>query len=57
MNLMEQQVDFFGMSVRLAKRLNVALQARDGYSQAGGLGELNVRAVEDFEQIIMRGYV
>jgi hypothetical protein len=31
-----------------------SLQAKLGFSEAGGQGELDVRAVEDFEQIIMR---
>ena len=30
------------------------VQAKLGFSEAGGQGELDVRAVEDFEQIIMR---
>lgn len=61
MNLMEQQVEFvFGGCYGLAQKLtyltfDMCTQAKEGYSQAGGVGELHVRAVEDFEQIIMRG--
>jgi len=38
-----------------ALTFDMCTQAKEGYSQAGGVGELHVRAVEDFEQIIMRG--
>ena len=44
----------FGAEVEVLT-FDMCTQAKEGYSQAGGEGELHVRAVEDFEQIIMRG--